>query len=143
MTSVLSQLPEDSAKSPVDGVDPSEAVLKDPNCFVEDPHLVLHSVRGVPRFDVAILAKLEGFPDYWIIATSGHRCTPFWTHPIRELWVQAGGEFTLERVQNQLPPMPEGHPDHYHVHDILKGRANKPKPYRGEKVELDLSQLEF
>lgn len=103
----------------------------------EEPYLVAHKVRGEPAFDIAIklpcavcrlmkplTANAENGAGadfecdecddtgvWWIIPTSGHRATPWWTESL-----SAFARQDMDGSCNKLdfiPEMPEGWPDHY------------------------------
>ena len=43
----------------------------------ETPYLILHKVRGLPAFDIAIQMEVPELGEtWWIVPTSGHRAYP-------------------------------------------------------------------
>ncbi len=105
---------------------------------MSDLYLIAHRVRGEPAFDVAqrmecphcgnmgALYKLtwqhecemcDGEGYWWIIPTSGHRAYPYWFQAIDDLisWVDQApyGGADVHMLMDDVPPMPEGWPDHY------------------------------
>ena len=78
------------------------------------PFLIAHKVRGSTAFDIAEM-MLIGTERGWIIPTSGNRAYPFWVQPLKV---------------PEIPPMPEGIPDHY------------PAPVRAKQPDIiDLEEL--
>lgn len=63
----------------------------------EEPYLVLHKVRGLPAFDIAIRCDDMGTPldpgPWWIIPTSGHRARPY------QWWVMADIAYAPNAVE--------------------------------------------
>lgn len=97
-----------------------------------DLYLIAHKVRGEPAFDVAtrmecgecrglctsgfICNECDSQGYWWIIPTSGHRAYPWWHQELSSLMHDT--EETIEsldpvRTLDEVPPMPEGLPDHY------------------------------
>lgn len=103
-----------------------------------DLYLIAHKVRGEPAFDVACkleCPECEGTrkslgiqqPDglyrnchecdstgfWWIIPTSGHRAYPWWDIELNELCERCIHDDIQHPFLHDVPPMPEGLPDHY------------------------------
>jgi len=74
-------------------------------------YLVLHKVRGAPAFDVAINVSIAE-EDAWIVSSSGHRCFPYWTIALAELFNGI-----------DLPEMPANAIDHFEA----KAEPTMPK----------------
>lgn len=72
---------------------------------MSEPFLIAHLVRGEPAFDIAIrLDQIdEDGDEVWIIPTSGHRAHPYWSDPL---------QWYVDEMCD-VPPPPEGWPDHY------------------------------
>ena len=78
--------------------------------------LIAHKVRGEPAFDIAEQMPV-GDEIWWIIPTSGHRAYPFW-HRV---------------LEDQMPEMPEGVPDHYRCHSAVESAV--------KSIEINLKEL--
>lgn len=87
--------------------------------LIERPYLILHKVRGLPAFDIAIPLKI-GSEDGWIIPTSGHRAYPYEVIPLDELRHDGTGWTVtmdwLDWVKKVKVPNRDV-PDHYSVND--------------------------
>lgn len=96
-----------------------------------EPYLIAHKVRGEPAFDIAINIGDET-GDLWIIPTSGHRAYPYWSTPLNEIGICKTEYWEDSQTLNDaVPPMPEGYPDHYQIN-----KPSKPTPLIGAE-ELD------
>ena len=78
-----------------------------------EPYLILHKVRGLPAFDIAILCEDMGTEEdpgpWWIIPTSGHRAYP--SDYVRLDWLQTNmGEYAVEHMASPTEDLP----DHCH-----------------------------
>lgn len=82
----------------------------------DTPYLILHKVRGLPAFDIAIQMIVEDHDDpWWIIPTSGHRAYPAKAWAINELYIDANGckdDMVWLEGFAQCIPIDEV-PDHY------------------------------
>lgn len=98
---------------------------------MNEPFLILHKVRGEPAFDIAIklcdgpapcqpnCGRYPGCKEepWWIIPTSGHRAYPYWHTSVCTDGLQLWFSNETDLCHWNLPPMPEGLPDHYAVND--------------------------
>lgn len=101
---------------------------------MSDLYLIAHKVRGEPAFDVARrmacpicqgvgvnlcdTCNNEGY--WWIIPTSGHRAYPYWSHPLKELFLDTSfaDEVSMAPFDCFCPKeLPPDTPDHYACND--------------------------
>ncbi len=81
---------------------------------------------GYGRGDVGVTVsktgcdECEGKGFWWIIPTSGHRARPYWAFKISELITKVndyGEGFGVSTEYVELPPAPEGWPDHFPINN--------------------------
>lgn len=91
----------------------------------EEPYLVLHKVRGLPAFDIAIRCDDMGTPldpgPWWIIPTSGHRARPVWYKVLSNIMWDMDLTHTGNSWKdiNNVPEIPDDWPDHYPCGDSI------------------------
>lgn len=96
--------------------------------MMSNPFLILHKVRGLPAFDIAISCDDMGTDSdpgpWWIIPTSGHRAYPYWNVQIRVEDHVFSMDDEFQTVYWSEPEMPPSLPDHYSIND----RQTKSEP---------------
>lgn len=94
---------------------------------MDKPYLIAHKCRGEPAFDIAEQMpcpecnahgcfECDNLGYWWMM--HGARAYPYWSFSLDDI----ADKFD-PFVGFAVPPMPEGHPDHFHAND----RKAQPK----------------